>query len=279
MRKHNEDAGEILIIDTLEQKGKNKTKITFKNGKKAILSDEAYLSAFLYPGKKVTKEEWSKILLTNNESKLKEYLESLLSRRMYSPKELLDKLMTVKHLTYGDSLKIVDKLKAKHLIDEEKYASELAEELHLKGFAKEGIRRELKAKQIEEKTILKVLENTESDENPTFSLIENVIRKNKQDSYLLLEIKIKKALALKGYSLDQAEEYIEQAKMRYPELTSKDREYDALLKEAKRIYDRLLTVKSNPSLKRMKFKKMLLSKGFLSSDIEDIIRKEGYYFD
>lgn len=51
---------------------------------------------FLYPGKTLTKTGFDSLVKTTDEKIGRDYINSLLSRRLYSPKELQNKLIDVK---------------------------------------------------------------------------------------------------------------------------------------------------------------------------------------
>lgn len=94
-KKREETTGE-LTIKTLVQEKNGKVIIEFTDGKKVKISEDAYLSMFLYPGKTLTKAGFDSLVKTTDEKIGRDYINSLLSRRLYSPKELQNKLIDVK---------------------------------------------------------------------------------------------------------------------------------------------------------------------------------------
>lgn len=273
-------AGDSLlqVKDTQFTKRGN-VKITFEDGTKAKISQEAYLSSYIYPGKKFTKTEWNKILAIDGESSARSYVEDLMNRRMYAPKEVLDKLMKIKKLDYKTAAILVDKLEKEGIIDEKGYATELVDELKNKGYSPEGIRRKLEAKGISNETVESLAAKIDAgDYSSAIQSLAKVIRLHPDDSYKVLEQKIYKQLFIMGYGSNQIDAVLEETKLLFPELTSRDREQKALLDLADKAYVRIDVMHIDSSAKTDKLYRFLLSKGFSSDDINELIRKDEFKF-
>lgn len=142
-KKREETTGE-LTIKTLVQEKNGKVIIEFTDGKKVKISEDAYLSMFLYPGKTLTKAGFDSLVKTTDEKIGRDYINSLLSRRLYSPKELQNKLIDVKKMSYVDSSLLIQKMVTEGYIDFSLYAQDRVESLKLKGFSREYIYKDLK---------------------------------------------------------------------------------------------------------------------------------------
>ena len=72
-KKREETTGE-LTIKTLVQEKNGKVIIEFTDGKKAKISEDAYLSMFLYPGKTLTKTGFDSLVKITDEKIGREYI-------------------------------------------------------------------------------------------------------------------------------------------------------------------------------------------------------------
>ncbi len=273
-------AGDSLlqVKDTQFTKRGN-VKITFEDGTKAKISQEAYLSSYIYPGKKLSKAEWNKILAIDGQSSARSYVEGLMNRRMYAPQEVLDKLMKVKKLDYKTAAILVDKMEREGIIDEKGYATELVDELKNKGYSPEGIRRKLEAKGIGSQIVAGLAGKIDAgDYSSAIQALAKVIRLHPDDSYKVLEQKIYKQLFGMGYGPNRIDAILEQAKLSFPELTSRDREEKALLAMATKAYARLDVMNVDSATKTDRLYRFLLSKGFSSGGINELIRKDEFKF-
>lgn len=279
MKKQLEANGNKLIVKEILTDKKNKTKVTFTNGKSLILSDESFLLYYLYPGKELTNEEYTKLVSKNSLASNESYIKNLISKKNYSSNELVHKLMAVKHLSYQESNAIILELIKQGLIDDANYSKNIALELSNKGYSSDGIKNYLLRKGVNNSIIEQVLKNNDNNSSFIMPYIQKVINKNSHNSYLVTIQNIKVELYKKGYSQEESNRIIDECKFKFPYLTSNEREYLALLEESKKYYDKILKLDSSPYDKLNKFKKHLLSKGFRLEDIENLIRKEGYDFD
>lgn len=279
MKKQLEVNGDKIIVESISTDKKNKTKVTFTNGKTISLNDEAFLSYYLYPKKELSLYEYNEIISKNNDENYETYIKNLISKKTYSSQELINKLVTIKHLNLNDSQKIINSFIKQGLIDDLTYAKNIKLELSNKGYSKEGIKNYLSKKGIDSETINNILNDVSTDTTAIINSLRKIIDKNSSNSYLMTIQNIKVELFKKGYSQNEIEQIIDECKFKYPYLTSNEREYLALIKESKKYYDKIIKVNSNSSEKLLKFKKHLLNKGFKLEDIEYMIRKEGYNFD
>jgi len=279
MRKQQENAGNSLEIQSVSNGKKNKIKLTFTNGKVVTITEETYLSFFLYPGKKLTEKEYDDMLSISGKSSARNYLIKLIEKRSYSPKKLIEKLINVKHLDYNSALSLVNSLIDDGLINEQQYAKDLSYELKLKGYSKKGVYSKLKNEGIREEIIEEVLLNFTENNDEIYNEIYSILVKNSSLSYSAITLKIKRMLIKKSYDISECESIIQQAGIKFPELLSEKRELIALNNEAKKQYDKIKRSSFDSFTKENKFKKALLSKGFNIYDINELIRKEGYDFD
>lgn len=278
IKKQDETSGE-LIIKSLSQGKNGKTKIVFKDGKEGVITDSAYLSSFLYPGKKLSQEEWAKLSGINKEDKVRKYVDSLLSKRLYSPLQLIDKLVKVKKMTFEESSNLIDRLIDEGVVSPSSYAEDRIESLKMKGFSKEAIKEDLRREKISEDLIYKLDDKLNSDnEEIVLRLLNEEVRKHPRDSFRILKMKLESFLSKKGYGGSESERLISSMSLDNPSFSSDKREKDALLKAARVAYDRIKRSKKDSFQKKLSFVKSLISKGFSRDDIEEVIKEEEYDF-
>lgn len=267
-----------LTIRSLASTKRGNVQLTFENGKTVKITQEAYLSSFLYPGKTLTQAEWDAIQRVNGQGKGLAYAESLLAKRPYGRLELVDKLMRVKKLTYPEAQLILETVAKEGLLDEVGYAQDLALEYQAKGFSRSAIESKLEAKKLPIEAVQAGLKSLGPD--PVDDLVKDCIgfvRSHPEDSYLMLSEKLKGRLGTKGYFGFQADAILDRLKLDWPEFTSQERENLALKKAIAKVYARLELKKGGDV--NSKAIKALMAKGFAIADIKDYLRKEGYPLD
>lgn len=267
-----------LTIRSLASTKRGNVQLTFENGKTVTITQEAYLSSFLYPGKTLTQGEWDAIQRVNGQGKGLAYAEGLLAKRPYGRLELVDKLMRVKKLTYPEAQLILETVAKEGLLDEVGYAQDLALEYQAKGFSRSAIESKLEAKKLPTEAVEAGLKSLGPD--PVDDLVKDCIgfvRSHPDDSYLMLSEKLKGRLGTKGYFGSQADAILDRLKLDWPEFTSQERENLALKKAIAKVYARLELKKGGDV--NAKAIKALMAKGFAIADIKDYLRKEGYSLD
>ena len=277
-KKREETTGE-LTIKTLVQEKNGKVIIEFTDGKKVKISEDAYLSMFLYPGKTLTKTGFDSLVKTTDEKIGRDYINLLLSRRLYSPKELQNKLIDVKKMSYVDSSLLIQKMVTEGYIDFSLYAQDRVESLKLKGFSREYIYKDLKNNRLDLAIIDNTLGKIEIDDEAIIRILNDEIRKHSSDSYVKLKDRLKYLLYTKGYDEGQSESLLSKLMMENGYFSSDFRQKDALRKAVLSSYDKIKRLKIEPRKKEQKLYRSLLYKGFSRDEILDVIKEEDLYFD
>lgn len=271
---------DVMKIESMSYGKNGKTTIVFLGGKKETISESAYLSSFLYPGKVVTKEEWDKIKGIDNQGKERAYVEKIISSRLYSPKQIRDKLMTVKKMSYVDSSLLVNSMINEGILNPKSYAETKADEMKEKGFSKKGIVKELKAQEISDDVIDEIKRNLDSDNSTAVNnLLNSALRKNKGKSFSAVTEKMRIALKKKGYEESEIQLILQNFSMETPEFSSDKRQLEALERTARQTYDKISRTSKDSRLKQQAFYRALISKGFSKEEIDEIIEREELYFD
>lgn len=278
-KKQEETSGE-RVIKSLSSKKRGKTKIVFEDGRQGTITDSAYLSAFLYPGKKLTEEEWAKLTGINEEDKVRKYVESLLRQRLYSPKQLIDKLVTVRSMSLEESEDLIKRLTKEGIVSPWTYAEDRIESLKAKGFSKHAILKDLERQDIPKDMIASLDEKLNLDNSDVvLRLLNQEVRKHHNESYRSMKKKLESFLFMKGYGREDCEEFLSSLSLENPSFSSDQREKEALAKVARSAYDRIKRSDKEAFNKKASFVRLLISKGFSREDIEEWIREEGYEFD
>lgn len=268
------------IVASVEPDGKGTVRVSFQDGGEGTISATAYLSAFLYPGKKVSSEEWRQLSQISGQAEERRYVERLLSRKLYSPRQIVEKLKRVRKLGETESEKLVATLRKEGLIDPLAYVENRADSLRAKGFSPAYIRRALTSEGLEDEIVEKVRKIYENvDDQSLFRLLDAAVRRCAGEAYRKTGEKAVSCLVKKGYSFQEAESIFARYSLHHPSLSSDERERGALLRAAKSVYGRIATQKKAPFQKALAFRRALVAKGFSKEDVEQLVEKEDYRFD
>lgn len=121
-----------MIISDIKKK-KLSFIIFFDNGKELELSEETYTDYYFYVGKEVTDSGLLELESKENLVRFKKYCVSLLMKKDYSIRQIVDKLKLKKLDDFQIGL-VVDYLKDIHLLDDKKYYENLIFSLENKGY-------------------------------------------------------------------------------------------------------------------------------------------------
>ena len=103
---------------------KDHVTVFFTKRENIKISKEAYLSSYLYEGKSISKKEIDKLIEITAFSTLLNYALSLISKRHYSQRKMLEKLKA-KEDNYQAINNVIDKLKENDLIDDRAFMEDL----------------------------------------------------------------------------------------------------------------------------------------------------------
>ena len=253
-------------ISNIEFK-KNKVIISFKDETKLELNPETFTHFYLYEGKKLDKDEILKIKEVDDSMVYFSYCLSLLAKKLYSQKEIEEKLKN-KKCPYPVIKNLIQKLKDLGYINDQKYLQILFEEYQDKNYGKKKIIQKLKMKGLDETTVGNLYFDEEKEiEKATLSLDKYVnshanksFNKLKNDSfaYLLNEGFESSIIAKVMLNLEDYQNY--------------EDDVDILLKSLDK-YVIMHQVDLNNPLQKEKIIKRYSSKGFAFKDIETCIKE------
>ena len=186
---------------------KKKIAIIFSDETKIEISQNTFAHFYLYKGKEVSEDELIQIEEEDQLSSLKAYTLNILSRTMYSQKEIEDKL-----IKKGISKKIIEKitkyLKEFNFINDEKYCSLLVEEYTNKNYGKERIIQNLMKKGIDEKILSNISFEEDEEEEKAKKLVKRYCLNNKNKSFQKIKDSCYAFLLNKGFSYSLASKVI-----------------------------------------------------------------------
>jgi len=185
----------LVITKIVPQKNQPHRKSLFINGKFAFGADEALIQEFhLEKDKSLSARELKQILWSADREKLKEKAFRFLAIRPRSEKELREKL---RQKGAGVKLiqQVIEELKEKNLINDEKFARSWAESrMANRPMGKFLLRRELIQKGIKKETIEQVLREAYDQENET-ELAKNLLRRKARMYKNPEDVKTRKRMA------------------------------------------------------------------------------------
>ncbi len=251
--------------------------------KKILLSNDAYLSGYFYPGKTVSRDELKKLEKLSSQKKANTYVISLLNRKQYTEKELFRKLKTKFSLTEKEINDILKPYKDNSLIDDSEYIKETIVTLTESGYGPRRIEEKIfhmgfKEDLIKQKEVQELLSQSDiispkilALSMKTTSTMTREKRKEKAYSFLIR----------RGFSQEEAKESIDsyfESQSREDLEKEEEKRSIYLKKESLKCYNSLVGRSLLPQKKKEKLINHLLSKGFNYNEIREVIEKEGYQF-
>lgn len=235
-----------------------------------LIPPEVYSSHYIYPGKRMTREEWDSILEEAGIHSFMKYALELLSRRSYTSGEIIDRLIKRKEATYSVAKRVAEYLEDHSLIDDRALADELAQEMLSAGKSLRAVRQKLISRRVPIEIISQVLEGRETDTDTISSLLEAYVRTHSSLSNRALQQGMKAYLSRRGFSLEESSSLVGEFLSEHPQATDPARERRALEDNLERLLSR------SPSLdgdaERDVVEKMS-RKGFDASDVREALRE------
>lgn len=261
IREPDARGGEKKIVSLTRLKNR-RIRLIFESGEKKDVSESTYTSFFLYPGKKLTPSEFEELEKRESEAEVDSYVESLLSRRDYAPREVIDKLIRVKGMSWKEASLAVDRFIRSGVLNPQLFAENYAQELRQKGYGDIAIKNRLAQKGISENMIRDVLSGERAE--PDTAEIEKICRSHPSDSNLALRRRITAKLSAKGFSSEECRSALERFEASHPEFFSSERESEALAEQMRRVGN----IDDEKKIRK------LAAAGFAVSDIRQAL-KEG----
>lgn len=250
---------------------KNNVSLTFTDGEKLSISQEAYVSSYLYVGKELSKKEYDKLNTITSVKKLSEYALGLLTKNHYTEWKMREKLYAK-----GGEKEAVDyiiqRLKNIDLIDDRAFIEDYLGYAEEKGYGKNKIKQELLKKGIFQEQIDKIRFNETSEKKKALALVPSLERKYAKYSYEQKKQHIFAALINRGFSHDVAN----QALNTVSKMNEKD-ESNKIKVDYKKIYSRYKQKYDGRELNDKVFQ-ALRRKGYRVSDIKKEMGGNSYDF-
>ena len=250
---------------------KKNVSITFTDGDRLSISQEAYVSSYLYVGKKVSKKELAQLDRITSVKKLSEYALSLLIKKHYTEWKMREKLYA-KEASKPDVDYIIQRLKNIDLIDDKAYIEDYLGYAEEKGYGKNKIKQELLKKGIFAEDIDKIRFNEGEEIKKAKALIPALEKKYSKYSYEQKKQHIYASLLARGFSHDVASSVLNNVS----KINEKD-EQEKLKIDYQKIHSRYKSKYEGRELNDKEFQ-ALRRKGYRVSDIKRVIGGNNYDF-
>ena len=250
---------------------KKNVSITFTDGDRLSISQEAYVSSYLYVGKEVSKKELAQLDRITSVKKLSEYALSLLMKKHYTEWKMREKLYA-KEATKQDVDYIIQRLKSIDLIDDKVYIEDYLGYAEEKGYGKNKIKQELLKKGIFAEDIEKIRFNESEEKKKALALLPALEKKYAKYSYEQKKQHIYGALLSRGFSSEVASSCLNNVS----KMNEKD-EQEKIKVDYQKIYQKYKSKYEGRELNDKVFQ-ALRRKGYRVSDIKKEMGGHNYDF-
>ena len=238
--------------------------ITFSDGERIDISEEAYVSNYLYVGKELKQKDIDKLLQITSVKKLSAYALSLLTKNHYTEWKMREKLYS-KGGEKRDVDYIINRLKELDLLDDKSFIEDFLGYAEERLWGKNKIKQELLKKGIFGDEIEKIRFNIVIEKKKAVALIPSLEKKYSKYSYQQKKQHIYAALLSRGFDHEVANYAL--SKMN----SKDDRDEKKKLKEDfHKIYTRFSKKYEGLELKE-KVYRSLISKGYKYGDISELL--------
>ena len=250
---------------------KKTVSIYFNDGQRLSISQEAYVSAYLYEGKEISKKELAQLDRITSVKKLSEYALSLLMKKHYTEWKMREKLYA-KEATKQDVDYIIQRLKSIDLIDDKAYIEDYLGYAEEKGYGKNKIRQELLKKGIFDEDIEEIRFNEGEEKKKALALLPALEKKYAKYSYEQKKQHIYGALLARGFSSEVASSCLNNVS----KMNEKD-EQEKIKVDYQKIYQKYKNKYEGRELNDKVFQ-ALRRKGYRVSDIKKEMGGHNYDF-
>lgn len=280
--KRKDKLSDIVLLDvSIKEK---EVLLTFET-EELLLSLDDYLDDYFYPGKAISKKEYSLLKEKSRQKKARLYLSSLLSQRRYTIKQVKDKLHT-----YSKSLKekdIQDLLKPyieSGILDDKSYALDYIQSKKEAGYGKQYLLSELNKRGIptsllKDMEIEELLEEKDSADT-LFLLLDKMEKQHRNETVEKRKQSLYALLLRRGFSYQEASDAVNDY---YASLSEEEIENISqnraklLIEKAKQCYNALESRNLDERKKKDLFYQKMVRLGFHYDEIKTICEKERYY--
>ena len=242
--------------------GKKKVQLRFID-EVINISPETYTEFKLYPKKEVSDKEYKEILRKEKSQADYSYAVKLVSTRVYTSKQIDDKLLKRK-VSKKNREEIIKKLTDSHLLDDSVYIKTYKEYYDNKLYGSLRIKEELKRKGITIEDIAKIKFDDKDEEKKAIELIHVLDVKYAKYPYLKRKEKVSEGLYRYGYPYELIESVIS-----YLPKTNAKGEKENLKVEYKKAKEKYSKKYKGYELK-VAIIKYLVNKGYRYTDIMEI---------
>lgn len=243
---------------------KDHVTLTFVKREKIQISKEAYLSTYLYEGKSISNKEIDKLLELTASSVLLTYALSLISKKHYSEKKLIEKLKK-KDNNWSAINIVVNKLKSNDLLDDKALMEDLIAWDDERKFGKNKIIKHLKDQGIPDNLVAKAHFSSSNELKKAKGLLPKLDKKYSRYAYESKKKHIYSALISQGYDPDIARQVIGDTKKDKPK-----KELEKLKNDYLKIRHRYSNKYEGYELKKRIYA-ALASKGYKHSEIKVVM--------
>lgn len=247
---------------------KKKVSIIFSDETKLEISQDTFAHFYLYKEKFVSEDELFKIKEEDQLSSLKSYTLNILSKMMYSQKEIEDKLKK-KEVSNKIIIKIINYLKEFNFINDEKLCFLLVEEYSNKNYGKDRIIQNFIKKGISEKIIAKITFEEDDELEKAKKLVKRYCQSNRNKSYLKIKDSCYSFLINKGFSYNLASKAIKDIEHYISSEDDKN-----IIKSKFEKYVILHHIDLNDQKQKEKTIRHFINQGFSYEDIKSQIKEE-----
>ena len=243
---------------------KDHVTLSFLKREKLQISKEAYLSSYLYEGKKLSQKEIDKLVEITASSKLLSYALSLVNKKRYSERKMYEKLKA-KEEDKKAVWAVINKLKDNGLLDDKAYMNDLIAWDDERKFGKNKIIKHLKEQGVPDEIIQKAHFSSSSELKKAKALLPKLDKKYSHYAYEIKKKHIYSALLTQGYDIDIARQVIGDTKR------------DAPKKEKEKLQGDYLKIKRRYKNKyegyelRKRIYAALANKGYKNSEIKMVL--------
>ena len=262
-----------FIIVRLEKNGNYKIEdIIFQkkiihliiNGETIKISATTYSHFYLYKGRILSQNELDEIIDYQNRASLRDYAFTLLSKRMYSKKQLETKLIA-KKAKKEEIEELISYLEEQRYINDEEYANDLFDAYEKKNFGKNKIIEKMKENGVPEVIINKM--DFVNEKEKMIYVSKKFILSHKEYNYMQLKNGLYRYLLNDGFEFDDVNQLID--------ILLEDYVVDEneLLEKSMRKYISLHKLDINVYEDKEKIIAYMLRKGYKYENINNVLRR------
>lgn len=230
------------------------------------ISEATFTHFYLYQDKELSLEEINEISEYESLNKGKQYVLNLLSKGSYTEKDLLERLMNKKNMSYKDSLEIISYLKEHRLIDDQRYLLDYVESLNFKNYGKNKIIDKCFLQGFKKEMIDQIVFDDEEEKQKAEVLLRKYIG-NKKYNFNKLKEKAYAFLINQGFDFEICSSTIKIVDEEY----DYSLENELLLKEINK-YLRMHSVDLTSYEERGKMISSFVRKGYKYEDINKVLK-------